>query len=110
MGEKMKDEGVDRTANFRAVPNAHNKGVVIDGETVVLGSKNFWPASISAIRDAGLVLERKEIAQYFGPIFDADWNGSRPLVVASRPGQGRTKRKRKPTTKKRGMAVPGRRG
>jgi phosphatidylserine/phosphatidylglycerophosphate/cardiolipin synthase-like enzyme len=51
----------------------HNKGFVIDGKTVVVSSQNFWPAGVYNNRDAGLILESVDIAQYFGPIFDADW-------------------------------------
>lgn len=61
--------------------------------------QNLSPTGISENRDAGLILESKEIVQYFGPIFDADWRGSRPLVVASRPHQSGAKRRRRPTAK-----------
>jgi phosphatidylserine/phosphatidylglycerophosphate/cardiolipin synthase-like enzyme len=108
-GEKMKDAGVDLTANIHTFPNVHNKGFVIDGDTVVVSSQNFSPAGISENRDAGVILESKEIAQYFGPIFDADWRSSRPLVVASRPRQGGAKRRGKPTAKPRRRAAPRRR-
>jgi phosphatidylserine/phosphatidylglycerophosphate/cardiolipin synthase-like enzyme len=95
-GEKMKDEGVDLTANIRTFPNVHNKGFVIDGEKVIVSSQNFSPAGISDNRDAGVILDSKEIAQYFAPIFDQDWAASRPLVVQA----GEAKKKAKPTRKK----------
>ena len=72
-GEKMKDEGVDLTANIYTLPNVHNKGFVIDGKTVVVSSQNFSPSGVYENRDAGLILESEDIAQYFAPIFDADW-------------------------------------
>jgi phosphatidylserine/phosphatidylglycerophosphate/cardiolipin synthase-like enzyme len=94
-GEKMKDQGVDLTANIHTFPNVHNKGFLIDGETVVVSSQNFSPAGITDNRDAGVILENKQIAQYFGPIFDADWTASRPLVVSARtPKPGKVKSKR----------------
>jgi phosphatidylserine/phosphatidylglycerophosphate/cardiolipin synthase-like enzyme len=99
-GEKMKDEGVDLTANIHTLPNVHNKGFVIDGKTVVVSSQNFSPSGVFENRDAGLILESEDIAQYFAPIFDADWGDSRPLVSESRSGKGGTKKKRKPTVKK----------
>ena len=99
-GEKMKDEGVDLTANIHTLPNVHNKGFVIDGETVVVSSQNFSPAGIFENRDAGVILESKEIAQYFGPIFDADWRNSRPLVVGARSRQAGAKGKRTATAKR----------
>jgi phosphatidylserine/phosphatidylglycerophosphate/cardiolipin synthase-like enzyme len=99
-GEKMKDEGVDLTANIHTLPNVHNKGFVIDGRTVVVSSQNFSPSGVYENRDAGLILESDDIAQYFAPIFDADWGDSRPLVSEGRPGKGGAKKKRKPTVKK----------
>jgi phosphatidylserine/phosphatidylglycerophosphate/cardiolipin synthase-like enzyme len=108
-GEKMKDEGVDLTANISTLPNVHNKGFIIDGETVVVSSQNFSPAGICENRDAGLILESEQIAQYFGPIFNADWRDSRPLVAQSQSRQGRAKKNRKPIASKAKKAGPGRR-
>lgn len=108
-GEKMKDEGVDLTANISTLPNVHNKGFIIDGETVVVSSQNFSPAGIYENRDAGLILESEQIAQYFGPIFNADWRDSRPLVAQGQSRQGRAKKNRKPIASKAKKAGPGRR-
>jgi phosphatidylserine/phosphatidylglycerophosphate/cardiolipin synthase-like enzyme len=108
-GEKMKDEGVDLTANIHTLPNVHNKGFVIDGKTVVVSSQNFSPAGISDNRDAGLILESEDIAQYFGPIFDADWHDSRPLTVQAKAHPGAATKKRKPAAKKAKKASKGRR-
>jgi len=80
-GEKMKSAGVDLTANIHMYPDVHNKGFVVDGKTVIVSSQNFSPAGIDENRDAGMILESPELAQYFGPIFDADWKSSRPLVA-----------------------------
>ena len=96
----MKDEGVDLTANIYTLPNVHNKGFVIDGKTVVISSQNFSPSGVYENRDAGLILESEDIAQYFAPIFDADWRVSRPLVAQGRSGKGGAKKKRKPAVKK----------
>jgi phosphatidylserine/phosphatidylglycerophosphate/cardiolipin synthase-like enzyme len=101
-GEKMKDEGVDLTANIRTLPNVHNKGFVIDGKTVVVSSQNFSPAGVYENRDAGLILESKELAQYFEPVFDADWNASLPFVAAGQAGhRGAKKRGKRPARKKK---------
>jgi phosphatidylserine/phosphatidylglycerophosphate/cardiolipin synthase-like enzyme len=108
-GEKMKDEGVDLTANIRTFPNVHNKGFVIDGQTIVVSSQNFSPAGVYENRDAGLILESRDIAQYFGPVFDADWRDSRPLVAHAKPQRGGAAKKRKPVAKKTKKAARGRR-
>src|SRR5262249_8299951 len=81
-----------------------NKGFVIDSRTVVVSSQNFSPAGIYENRDAGVILESPEIAQYFGPIFDADWAGARPLVVKARARSARKAgggRATRPTGKKK---------
>jgi phosphatidylserine/phosphatidylglycerophosphate/cardiolipin synthase-like enzyme len=105
-GEKMKDEGVDLTANIYTLPNVHNKGFVIDGKTVVVSSQNFSPSGVYENRDAGLILESEDIAQYFAPIFDADWAVSRPLVKEGRSRKGGAKKKRKPVARKTKKASP----
>jgi phosphatidylserine/phosphatidylglycerophosphate/cardiolipin synthase-like enzyme len=95
----MKDEGVDLTANIHTYPNVHNKGFVIDGKIVVVSSQNFSPAGVSDNRDAGVILESEDIAQYFGPIFSVDWQDSRPLE--RKPRQAGAKGKRKLASKKK---------
>jgi phosphatidylserine/phosphatidylglycerophosphate/cardiolipin synthase-like enzyme len=87
----------------------HNKGFIIDGGTVVVSSQNFSPAGIYENRDAGLILESEQIAEYFGPIFDADWGDSRPLVVQGWSSKGGARKKRKPAVRKAKKASPGRR-
>ena len=99
-GEKMKAVGVDLTANIRTQPNVHNKGFVIDGKTVVVSSQNFSPAGIDENRDAGVILESPEIAQYFGPIFDADWGGALPFVAKGTARPTGTKNTKKTGPKK----------
>ena len=41
MGEEMKDEGLDPTANVRILPSGHSKGFVIDSATVVVAAKTL---------------------------------------------------------------------
>jgi len=72
--EKMKAAGVDLTANISLQSNVHNKGFVVDSQTVVVSSQNFSPAGVRLNRDAGLIIESADIARYFGPIFLSDWN------------------------------------
>ena len=80
--EKMKDSGVDLTANIRLqkIPAVHNKGFVIDSKIVVVSSQNFSPAGVHDNRDAGVVIESPEIAQYFESVFLSDWNRLVPFA------------------------------
>ncbi len=80
-GEKMMAAGVNLTANIHTLPNVHNKGFIIDDEFVVISSQNFSPAGINDNRDAGVILRSPEVASYFAPIFDYDWQRSLPLRV-----------------------------
>jgi phosphatidylserine/phosphatidylglycerophosphate/cardiolipin synthase-like enzyme len=97
-GEKMKDTGVDLTANIRTQPSVHNKGFVIDGKTVVVSSQNFSPSGIETNRDAGVILESPEIAGYFQPIFNADWGAAKQFVAkgANKPTPSNGARKAAP--------------
>jgi phosphatidylserine/phosphatidylglycerophosphate/cardiolipin synthase-like enzyme len=80
--EKMKDSGVDLTANIRLqkIPAVHNKGFVIDSKIVVVSSQNFSPAGVHDNRDAGVVIESPEIVQYFEAVFLSDWNRLKPFA------------------------------
>jgi phosphatidylserine/phosphatidylglycerophosphate/cardiolipin synthase-like enzyme len=84
--EKMKDSGVDLTANISLQPNVHNKGFVIDSSVVVVSSQNFSPDGVQFNRDAGVIIESAPIAQYFESVFLADWNDkATPFVAKSAP-------------------------
>jgi phosphatidylserine/phosphatidylglycerophosphate/cardiolipin synthase-like enzyme len=71
--EKMKDTGVDLTANISLQSNVHNKGFVIDSKIVVVSSQNFSPDGVQYNRDAGVIIENAPIAQYFESVFLSDW-------------------------------------
>ncbi|MFB6233186.1 MAG: phospholipase D-like domain-containing protein, partial [Haloarculaceae archaeon] len=61
----------------------HTKGVVIDGERVILGSANWNNNSVRANREVVLVLEGSEVGAYYQRVFDADWRGSAWRLPAS---------------------------
>ena len=92
--EKMKDAGVDLTANIALQPNVHNKGFVIDSSVVVVSSQNFSPDGIQFNRDAGVIIESAPIAQYFESVFLADWNNKAKPFAAKGAGAAKAKRKR----------------
>jgi len=72
--EKMKQVGVDLTANIALQGSVHNKGFVIDSSTVVVSSQNFSPEGVRQNRDAGVIIESPAVARYFEQVFRADWN------------------------------------
>jgi PLD-like domain len=101
--EMMVDTGVNLTANIRLQSNVHNKGFVVDSSTVVVSSQNFSPAGVQDNRDAGVVIENADVAQYFESIFLADWNQLKPFAPKAAKAQkaAATKsRKKSPTRPK----------
>jgi len=52
----------------------HNKGIIIDDETVVIGSHNWTGAGTTFNRDASLVFRDADIAGYYGQLFSFDWD------------------------------------
>jgi phosphatidylserine/phosphatidylglycerophosphate/cardiolipin synthase-like enzyme len=102
--------GVDLTANINLQDDVHNKGFVIDSKIVIVSSQNFSPAGVHDNRDAGVVIEHPEIAEYFEDIFLADWkNKSKPSVAIARRTDSRTSRNRKSSSdQKRTLRSPAR--
>jgi V8-like Glu-specific endopeptidase len=70
--EKLVDMGFDKDF-IRIQKNCHNKGVVVDGKSVMLGSQNWSNDGVSVNRDASLLFHDKPLAQYFRKIFLHDW-------------------------------------
>ena len=61
----------------------HSKGVVVDGEKVLVSSLN-WNANSIYNREAGVIIENEEVASFFEKVFFHDWNAS----VESREERG----------------------
>ena len=55
----------------------HAKGAVVDDRRVVLGSLNWNEQAATNNREVVLLLQGREIADYYGGVFDADWQGGR---------------------------------
>jgi phosphatidylserine/phosphatidylglycerophosphate/cardiolipin synthase-like enzyme len=53
----------------------HAKGVVVDGDCVLLGSVNWNNNSVRHNREVVLVLEGAEVGAYYRRAFEADWRG-----------------------------------
>ncbi len=85
---------IDLTPVMRMQPNVHNKGFIVDSKTVVVSSQNWSPSGIFQNRDAGLIIESETIAQYFGKVFDADWDNATPFNPTATRAPGRAPRRR----------------
>jgi phosphatidylserine/phosphatidylglycerophosphate/cardiolipin synthase-like enzyme len=111
--EKMKAVGVDLTANIAVQYDVHNKGFVIDSKTVVVSSQNFSPAGVHDNRDAGVIIENPDIAQYFEGVFLSDFSTKsipvttvpnfKPATLKSKkPSSSSKKSSKSPKARKRG--------
>lgn len=56
----------------------HAKGLIVDGETTVVGSINWNNNSLRRNREAALLIESEGVATYFGRVFAADWETAAP--------------------------------
>jgi phosphatidylserine/phosphatidylglycerophosphate/cardiolipin synthase-like enzyme len=80
LNDRAEAEGLSLTARI-ADPRGrfekiHAKGLIVDGEQVVLGSLNWNNNSARRNRETVLVLEGSEVGAYYQRAFDADWRGS----------------------------------
>jgi phosphatidylserine/phosphatidylglycerophosphate/cardiolipin synthase-like enzyme len=79
LNERAASEGLDLEARI-ADPRGrygtvHAKGLVVDGETAILGSLNWNNHSARENREVVLTLRSRGAARYFGRVFRADWRG-----------------------------------
>lgn len=71
-----------RAQNLKFVIHGHNKGVLIDNHLSVVSSTNWSENSVTLGREAGLLIESREVSRYFREVFDFDWSvGLKPSDV-----------------------------
>lgn len=58
----------------------HNKGMIIDDETVVIGSMNWNNVSMRENREVVTIIEGEEAARYYREVFDDDWEPPDPAT------------------------------
>jgi hypothetical protein len=71
--ESIKARGFNMD-RVRVQANCHTKGLIVDSESVLIGSHNWTNQGVQANRDASLLIRRPEIAQYYERIFLHDWD------------------------------------
>jgi phosphatidylserine/phosphatidylglycerophosphate/cardiolipin synthase-like enzyme len=52
----------------------HNKGVIVDGEIVLVCSVNWSPTSLRDNRETGVIIESETVAGYYQDLFLYDWS------------------------------------
>lgn len=75
----LKSKGVDIASRVRVIDNHHTKGMIVDGRRVLIGSHNWSAPGVTLNRDASLLFDDTEIADYFDEAFEIDWNRARPV-------------------------------
>jgi hypothetical protein len=71
--EQLQAMGLDVVSNVRIQKNVHNKGIVVDGSTVLVSSQNWSADGTLWNRDAGVIIYHQDAAQYFQQVFLHDW-------------------------------------
>lgn len=61
-------------SRIRTQSGCHTKGIIVDSETILLGSHNITNQGVEANRDASLLIRHAGIAQYYEKIFRHDWD------------------------------------
>ncbi|HUP57339.1 MAG TPA: phospholipase D-like domain-containing protein [Bdellovibrionota bacterium] len=84
-----------RTANVEqmGVGYIHNKGVLVDGQYVLVSSINWNQNSVERNRETGIVLQGVELNRYYSRLFESDWwvsrnTGQRRDVLAGELADG----------------------
>jgi phosphatidylserine/phosphatidylglycerophosphate/cardiolipin synthase-like enzyme len=71
--ERLQEAGID-IGKVKIQNGVHNKGFVVDGKVVALGSQNWSGDGVLRNRDASVIIESQTAAQYFEKIFLHDWD------------------------------------
>lgn len=61
-------------SRIRMQAGCHTKGIIVDSETVLLGSHNFTNDGVQFNRDASLLIHDAGIAKYYEDVFLHDWD------------------------------------
>lgn len=71
--EQLQALGLDVVSNVKIQNNVHNKGIVVDTQSVLISSQNWSTDGTLYNRDAGMIIASAAAAQYFEQIFLHDW-------------------------------------
>ena len=59
---------------FRKQGSIHNKGIIADHRRVLVSSTNWSADGVLRNRDAGLIIDDPEVADYYERVFLYDWD------------------------------------
>lgn len=75
----FKSKGVDIDNRVRVIEDHHTKGMIVDGKRVLLGSHNWSKPGVTLNRDASLLFDDEQVAEYYARAFEIDWARSNPI-------------------------------
>ena len=82
--EDLKKRGLNLDKCFKHLPSTHTKGMIVDGQRVLVGSHNWSGGGVTLNRDASLLFDDPEIAKYYRDVFEIDWGRAlRPVIPES---------------------------
>jgi phosphatidylserine/phosphatidylglycerophosphate/cardiolipin synthase-like enzyme len=100
--DMMKQESVDVLVALgfprelmRFQPACHNKTIIIDRQVVMFGSHNWSNEGVTTNRDASLIFDDEQIADYLAQVFEYDWE--RLATAKPTPPKVRVARDSEPT-------------
>ena len=68
-------------SRIRTQAGCHTKGIIVDSETILLGSHNVTNQGVQVNRDASLLIRHAGIAKYYEKVFLHDWEKlSKPTI------------------------------
>ena len=76
----FKSKGVDIENRLRLIDNHHTKGMIVDGQRVLIGSHNWSTPGVTLNRDASLIFDDERVAKYYADAFQIDWERSREIT------------------------------
>ena len=71
-----------RAMNLHYFTHLHNKGILVDRQKVLVSSTNWSNSSITKAREAGVLIESPDVAEYYAQVFDLDWSIAWPASTA----------------------------
>jgi phosphatidylserine/phosphatidylglycerophosphate/cardiolipin synthase-like enzyme len=82
--------GLKLGANIRYIDTSrfvhcHNKTIIVDNQAALVSSQNWSDTAVGTNREAGVIMEYPEVAQYYAAIFESDWETARKTLPAPGP-------------------------
>ena len=65
---------LDSCPHLTGLTKLHNKGMIVDGETVLVGSMNWGSSAMLRNREHGAIINSQSIASQFLASFNEDWD------------------------------------